>query len=142
MVITGEPGTGKTYICSALIDAMSKSQATLRYYNERGLLRIIRQRVSEKTSGDYLGHLQNLLDDEMIIIDDLGSSGHNEWREEVLMEAVDFRYQVMKPTVFTSNLSRTDFYKTYGARIGSRLFATENTHINMEGVGDLRQQGK
>ena len=83
----------------------------------------------------------NLIDDDFVLIDDVGSSGHNEWREEVLMEAVDFRYRSKKPTVFTSNLTVLETYRIYGNRIGSRLFAKENTHIDLSEMPDLRERG-
>jgi len=105
-------------------------------------LRKVRQSISDNSSGDYLEYLHSLLDDDFIIIDDVGSSGHTEWREEVLMEAIDFRYENMMPTMFTSNLSKQDFYEVYGQRIASRLFATENTIVSLDGMEDFRQFGK
>lgn len=140
--MTGEPGTGKTYFCAAMVDAMCDRVQHLRYFDERDLLRRIRQGLSESSTGDYLGHLQDLLDNQLVILDDIGSSGHNEWREEVLMEAIDLRYRKMLPTIITSNLSRKEFFETYGKRITSRLFAKENTIIDLNGMPDLRQEGK
>lgn len=141
LVIVGPPGTGKTYICSALMEIMPKRVTSIRAYSERKLLEKLRMGISQGVEGDYMSHLHYLIDDDFVIIDDLGSSGHNAWREEILMEAIDYRYKDGKKTVFTSNLSSKDFMDVYGERIKSRLFATENTVVSLFGQPDLRAQG-
>ncbi len=139
MVMTGPPGVGKTYFCSALI-AVGVRFPSFRAWNERDLLQKIRTGIGTQ-SGDYLQHLQTLVDDQLVIIDDLGASGRNDWREEILIELLDYRYKLDLPTVFTSNLSKDDFYRTYHARVGSRLFATQNVIIDMTGMIDQRRAG-
>lgn len=79
--------------------------------------------------GDYLSHLKFLVDSHLVIIDDLGSSGINDWRKEVIFELIDYRYESELPTVFTSNLTESEVLQQYGSRIHSRLFSTENTFI-------------
>jgi DNA replication protein DnaC len=95
----------------------------------------------DETKGDYLEALKLLIDDEFIILDDVGSTGLNQWREEVLFDAVDERYNTMMPTLITSNFSVAEFKKLYHPRICSRLFATENTIIEILDGVDLRTQG-
>lgn len=82
-----------------------------------------------------------MIDDDLVILDDIGSSGHTDWREEVLMEALDFRYREMKKTIVTSNLTEEEFKDVYGFRCASRLFAAENFIIKLFGNPDLRAQG-
>jgi len=139
LVIVGPAGTSKTYFCAAMIEILYEKFETFRAYDERDLFQ--RVRSSMIGSGDYLQFLGLLLDDDLIIIDDVGSSGHTDWREEVLFDAIDQRYSSMKPTIVTSNLTKKDFYNIYGQRISSRLFAKENTIINLEGLADLREEG-
>lgn len=89
--------------------------------------------------GDYLDVLKYMIDDEFLIIDDIGSSTkHTEWREEVLFYILDSRYNSMKPTIFTSNFSQDEFKEKYHSRIHSRLFATENTLIEIPKGTDYR----
>ena len=86
--------------------------------------------------------MRDLIDDVFIIFDDVGASGHTEWRQEVLMDLIDYRYESMLPTVFTTNLSPKEVYSSYGPRIGSRLFSKENTILFYEDMPDLRLEGK
>lgn len=93
----------------------------------------------DSLNGDYLEVLKYLIDDDFLIIDDVGSSTkHTEWREEILFAILDSRYNSMKPTVITSNFSQQQFIDKYHRRIHSRLFSTENTIIEIENGVDYR----
>lgn len=140
LILLGSPGTGKTYFCSAMLERLPKNVRFVRAYNEKDLLRRIRQSFSDPSSGDYITYLQSMIDDDLIIIDDFGCSGHTDWREEILFEAIDYRYSKKMPTIITSNLTREEIFSTYGKRIGSRLFSKENLVINFDDF-DLRQEG-
>lgn len=110
-----------------------------RVWKEYDLLKRLREGIDK--GWEPTDTLQQLIDDDCIVIDDLAAQGYNEWREKMMYELLDIRYNTAKPTIFTTNLSREDFYGMYGPRIGSRLFAAENTYIDLGGAPDLRQQG-
>lgn len=142
LVILGPPGTGKTYLCASLLEFAMKRFRDYRAYSERELFRRIRGGISDSSTGDYIKHLHSLIDDQLVILDDIGSSGHTEWRQEVLMEAIDVRYSSKAATIITSNMTKKEFIQIYGKRIASRLFAKENTVIDLSGMVDMREQGK
>jgi len=102
---------------------------------------MIRKKI-DQNGGDYLRTVQYAMDRDFVILDDLGSSGFNEWRSEVLFDTIDKRYESRKPTIFTSNLSREELTAGLGKRGASRLFAKENLVIEMHTVMDKREQGK
>lgn len=113
-----------------------------RMYREHDLLKKLRSGFSDNSSGDYVEHLQYLIDDDLIIIDDFGSSGHTDWREEVMFEIIEFRnnYKKAKATIYTTNLNEEDFKEIYNARIASRLFAKKNCIIDFGELPDLRKE--
>lgn len=92
--------------------------------------------------GDYLRSLDYFTDHDFLMVDDLGSSGFNDWRREVIFDLIDRRYESQLPTLFSSNLTRKDFFDNLGQRGASRLFASENYIIEMHEGVDLRSQGK
>lgn len=144
LIITGPAGTGKTYFCSAVIEGLitkNKMFSSFRFWGERDLLKRLRMSMKDSSYGDYIDHLQYLIDDDFIIVDDLFSSGHNQWREEVILELIDYRYRRNLPTIFTSNLNPSQIQEIYGERIFDRLFATQNMHISYEGMESFRRQG-
>lgn len=149
LVYHGSPGTGKTYLCAALSEWGITAFHTRRYHREEDLLRRLRQGISDG-QGDYLFNLEYLIDDQLVMLDDVGS-GINpdkltyrdlEFRREVFFSFLDHRYNSQLPTIITSNFTKEDFKKVYSERIVSRLFAAENTIISMFGDNvDKRSQG-
>lgn len=139
LIYHGSPGCGKTYFCASLIEWALEKFNHFRYYSERDILSKLRQGISE--GEDYARNLELLIDDDLIILDDVGSSINPEkytvkdleWRREIFFNFLDYRYNCQKPTIITSNFRRAQFIEVYSERIFSRLFADENTVISMWG---------
>lgn len=132
MIILGNPGLGKTHLCAALIKhCFFKPFRSLRFYQERDFLSKVRSSIELK--GDYMDNMQYYADDELLILDDFGASGFNDWRKEIWQGFLDYRYQTEMPTVITTNLSREEIASTFHSRFGSRLFAKENLIIDFQG---------
>lgn len=91
------------------------------------------------TGGDYIQTVRYQADANFLMLDDMGSSGFNEWRQEVLLELIDYRYESQKPTLFTTNFNRQGLLNGLGERAMSRLFSIENTIVEMPEAIDLRQ---
>lgn len=137
LVYCGSPGIGKTYLCAAMVEWAMTQFNSIRYWNESELLKRVRSSM-EEVKGDYLTSLKLLIDDEFVIIDDIGSTNLNEWRKEIIFDAIDERYNSMKPTIITSNFSIKQFKELFHSRVGSRLFAKENIIIEINDGLDLR----
>jgi len=138
LVICGGAGISKTHTCASLTEWILKRFNTSRYWNELKIHEALKNSW-DSTSGDILKYL---IDDELVIFDDVGSGGLSDWKEKILMEIIDQRYNSMLPTIFTSNLFKSDFEKEYHPRIASRLFATENTIIEIFDAVDQRTLGR
>jgi DNA replication protein DnaC len=125
----GNPGLGKTYFCAAYMNKLDKNPhpkiRTKRYWNEKDLLARIRSEM-EITGSDYSMNLKFLIDDDLVILDDLGASGINEWRRELFFDFLDYRYMQNKPTIITTNLTKQYIYEKFDERFYSRFFAAEN----------------
>lgn len=85
----------------------------------------------DEFTGDYLDHLKLFIDDRFVILDDIGSQGHTRFREEVLFNALDMRYNGHHPTLITSNLTPVQIKNTYHHRVYDRLFANDNLVLQM-----------
>lgn len=92
----------------------------------------------EDFKGDYLEQLKYLIDDDLVMIDDIGSTGLNEWRKEIIFDAIDDRYNSMLPTVITTNFSSREIKENFHPRVYSRLFAKENIVIEINDGLDKR----
>lgn len=92
----------------------------------------------DEFKGDYLESLKLLIDDEFVMLDDIGSTGLTDWRREVIFDSIDERYNSMLPTVFTTNFSEREIKDNFHARVHSRLFSKENTIIEINNGRDKR----
>lgn len=137
LVICGSPGLGKTYICAAFVEWAYSRFKSFRYWNESELLKRVRSSMDE-FKGDYLESLKLLIDDEFVMLDDIGSTGLTDWRREVIFDSIDERYNSMLPTVLTTNFSEREIKENFHARVHSRLFSKENIIIEINDGRDKR----
>ena len=92
--------------------------------------------------GDAAEEAIYVTDDELVMFDDMGSDGMNEWHRNIWLSVIDNRYTLNYPTIITTNYNEKDLKNYMGERCHSRLFSSENMIINLHGCGDLRQEGK
>lgn len=137
MLLMGGPGTGKTYLCAALLPWAAKTFPSVRYYNESNLL--IKLRKAIEREGDPFLEIQHLLDDHFIIVDDIGSNNLNDWRKDNIQHIVEYRYTLQLPTIFTTNLSERELRSNLHPRIASRLFDKGNIVVDMFNEPDRRR---
>lgn len=140
MVYSGNAGIGKTHLAASLVEFGLTTFKSFRKWHEYDLLTKVRSSIDEFKGSDYIECLKYLIDDDFIILDDIGSTGLTDWRKEVLFSAIDMRYNSMKPTLITTNLSRKEFNELFHERFSSRLFASSNTIIEIHDGPDLRQE--
>jgi len=143
LLVYGAHGTGKTHLSAAIyhhiFENCPKFRNEMRYFHEDDLLRRLRSVI--ETNGDFGKELEYLMDYKLLILDDLGSNKHTDFREDVMFNAVDNVYVKRTPCIITSNLNRADFEKTYHPRIASRLFASENILLDFSRYESKRDQG-
>jgi len=138
LVLIGPPGTGKTYICAAIASSALRLFNSPRYWKEEFLFDHLHNAIERYR--DYIESLRLAFDDDFCILDDIGSGKINEWRKEVIFNAVDIRFNSTLPFVVTSNLDRQEISREYGERTADRLFSKENTIISLFGMPSLRQE--
>lgn len=59
--------------------------------------------------------------DDILFLDDFGTEKMSEWTEEVTYRLINHRYEYLKPTFFSSNLSIAEIADKVGDRIASRI---------------------
>ena len=127
----GEPGTGKTVsaVTHVLKDLKNEYyyEGILRFENVTNLLHKIRK--TYKQSYDSKGNLSDettILNEcrfaDYLILDDFGVEKTSDWSLQTLYLIINSRYENLKPTVITSNLSIEELYeKMEDNRIISRI---------------------
>lgn len=142
LLLIGPPGTGKTHLMAAIFERLfSKRIGCQRFWTESEFLGHIRRGFDKYSQYDYHRQVELCLDSYLVGIDDLGSNKPtSDWREEVIFDAIDYRYRLGWPTIFSSNLSKEDFYSTYKHSLCDRLFARENTIVDFSNEINHREE--
>jgi len=133
----GNVGTGKTYFAAAFYNFLIEQKKPVRVYSEQFLFNELKVCMNLEDWGPTY-RLQVICEAEYLILDDLGSSKMTEWQKEMLFYLVDTRYNNELPTLITSNLTKDNLKQTFHERMVSRLYATKNTIIELDGR-DRRQ---
>ncbi len=122
MILSGNVGTGKTHLASAM------AQAVIRQYGARALIvsvaEIVRvakgtmARGATYTEADVIAELAAA---DLLLVDEVGAQRGSEYEIGLLHEVIDRRYQLVVPTVVISNLLIDDLKAYIGERALDRL---------------------
>jgi DNA replication protein DnaC len=132
--LTGEAGTGKTWIAAALCRARILSLLPARFVRSNDLLNAIR--AGFKAGSEVVDPFKTL---PFIVIDDLGAECFTEWSVGYWYDLIDYRYNWLLPTVITSNLPLKDLKTKVSARVVSRI-AESSMGVKLTGK-DRRAKG-
>ena len=125
----GDVGSGKTLLACRILLEMIKSNyvegrtsCTYDFVSVPDLLRRLRKAIinqDEETESDIIEHLYDV---DYLVLDDLGAEKASDWVLQELYLIINHRYEYLKHTIFTSNLSLPELKKQFSdIRIPSRI---------------------
>lgn len=135
LFLAGDRGTGKTHIaCAIMRDSTLQVRPREKQYGgfyiyqaDLPLFVSVSDLFLEvgDTFKDKETSVKNIVDKysavSTLVLDDIGTEGDNAWAFQILFAIVDRRYNKMRKTIFTSNLSLQDLSNKLGDRIASRI---------------------
>ena len=155
LLLTGDPGTGKTYALSALYNFMENlkakelesygmnpedSWAYFRVYSEFHFLNEIKKCFDFNVGQTPHDRIEMVSESKVIFYDDLATCKGYDWQQNILQEFVNERYaRSDTATIFTTNFNMQEIAEIIDRKTADRLFdRTSSFVLEFEGES-LRQ---
>lgn len=130
LYIHGPSGCGKTVLAAELTTSWAgrmwienkDGYGSIRFLSVPNLLQDIKQTFKPDSTTSEHSLIQDLSTASWVVLDDLGVEKTTDWVLQTLYIIINNRYESMKSTIFTSNLSLDDLARRLGDdRIPSRI---------------------
>lgn len=146
LAFVGPPGTGKTHLAYAILQALLRRGVSGVCGSVPDLLDLLRPAVgateddARRRQAEAAERLDLLRSADLVVLDDLGSERSTEWATERIYVVVNSRYAEQLPTLITSNVPLEELERLPGwERIVSRLW--EMCHVFRMDGPDFRRGG-
>lgn len=123
LILSGQPGTGKSHLTGAILRALMPTK-DVRYTTCMDLIRAVREtwrKDAQHSESAMLGYFESL---DLLAIDEVGMQYGTEGEQTILFDVLDRRYRQVKPTVLLTNLDKDGLKALVGERTFDRLRET------------------
>jgi len=118
LLFLGACGVGKTHLAASIANTQIGKMPVL-FISCPDFLFELRECINKKGKPSHLFDLARRV--QLLILDDIGAEKSSEWVQETLFVLINYRYECMLPTIFTSNCSLEELEEKLGQRIVSRI---------------------
>ncbi|MFD9850128.1 ATP-binding protein [Streptomyces parvus] len=129
LLMAGVVGAGKTHQAYGAVRALVESGVGVRW--RASTAADLYADLRPRPGVDSERELAAVSRCPLLIIDDLGAAKASEWVEEITYRLINRRYNLMVPTLITTNLAIKDLRSYLGDRVASRL-AEMTTRVEFE----------
>ncbi len=122
LVLSGNPGTGKSHLAASVMLQVMAGGWAVQYVTCMDMIRAVRatwRKDCDRTEDDVLRELGETLD--LLVIDEIGVQYGTDGEQNVVFDVLDRRYREMRPTILISNADRKQFRAYVGDRVYDRL---------------------
>ncbi|MCC6327422.1 MAG: ATP-binding protein [Acidobacteria bacterium] len=139
ILLTGPVGVGKTHLAVSIIKGLTERGFPGLFYEFGSLLKEIQDSYNPNTRTSESGILAPVLNADVLVLDELGSSKPTDWVQDTMYHVINSRYNDRKFTIFTTNYpderpsdGRETLEDRIGVRARSRMFEMCRT-IRLDG---------
>lgn len=118
LVLTGEPGMGKTGLASAVVNHLSMQRIPVLFVRVRELIRNVQESYGDG-SGERADSLQQLVQTvDYLVLDEFNLPNMKPDRLEIMEAVIRGRYANRLPTMATTNWTQEEFASNWGVWVG------------------------
>ena len=139
ILFTGPVGVGKTHLAVSILIGLSERGFKCLFYEFGSLLKEIQNSYNSNTKTSELTVLAPVLNADVLVLDELGSSKPTDWVRDTMYHIINTRYNEQKATILTTNFADERSNPTeetledrVDVRLRSRLFEMCKT-VEMKG---------
>ena len=129
IILTGQTGTGKTFMCNCAAKALLDKGLSLHYTGAFGFFNAINEKHFARSDNDEYALAMEC---DVLVIDDLGVEISSQITQRYLLDIINQRIRCGSSTIITTNQSLKNLLENYGDRIASR-FLQHYTVFNLYG---------
>jgi DNA replication protein DnaC len=108
LLLMGPCGVGKTHLAVAALKQIVLRGHSGLFYDYRELLKEIQNSYSEESQATEMGVLEPVLNAEVLVLDDVGSSKPSLWALETVGHVLNTRYNENRVTLLSTNFLDSD----------------------------------
>lgn len=125
LLIRGNTGTGKTFLANSIARRLLDKNVSVLYLPAYTFFDITRKSCSQNEEENRAAseELEFIYTADCLVIDDLGTESITKFTNSQLFILLEKRHLNKKPTIITTNLSKTQISSMYSERVYSRLVA-------------------
>jgi len=124
LLLYGNTGLGKTFLCSCIAKALLDKGYTVLYQTSFRIAEAMSAyKFGNREDQDAAEPYHQIYDCDLLIVDDLGTELTNAFTTSELFNILNSRLMDGKKMIFSTNLSHSELLRTYGDRVFSRLLS-------------------
>ena len=124
--IAGQPGSGKTHICTAICARLIERGKEVYYMKWRDESRLLKSQINSPDVEESLDKLKRI---EVLYIDDFFKGGNNEADLRLAIEILNARYNNMKLRTVISTEMRLESILTLDESLGSKIYEMARDYV-------------
>ena len=137
LLITGNTGTGKTFLSHCIAGALIERGFSVVLLSSEELFRVLADHAFGRDT-DGGGNYSLIMDSDLLVIDDLGTEVNNTLVNSQLLTCMERRSLTGRSTLISTNLSLNEIRALYSERVASRILESYSNYQLYNYDSDIR----